>query len=231
MVRAAASLAAARRSCGCFSSLSVDTIEYPVLRGFNFAGGVRRAARALALVAGLSIYSSAFIAEIVRGSIEGIAKGQSEAALSLGLTRMQTLFLVVLPQALRIMVPQVTGQYLNLTKSTSLGAAVAYPELVQIFAGTVLNQSGRAIESMVLVMGIFLGINLAHHRAHGRVQPPCRHRGALTRMRRSARWVEAQPVQLALEQPCSRWLLLAAVRHRRPAARALGRDRRNHLTA
>ena len=143
-----------------FSSAAVETIQYPVLRGFNFSGGFTVPPELIALVAGLSIYSSAFIAEIVRGSIQGIVPGQGEAAQSLGLSRMQTMFLVVLPQALRIMVPQVTGQYLNLTKSTSLGAAVAYPELVQIFAGTVLNQSGRAIEAMVLVMGVFLAINL-----------------------------------------------------------------------
>jgi general L-amino acid transport system permease protein len=140
--------------------LSVNSVEYPVLRGFNYTGGVVVPPELLAVVAGLSLYTSVFIAEIFRGSIEGVAKGQKEAAASLGLTKMQSLFLVVLPQALRIMIPQVTSQYLNLTKSTSLGAAIAYPELVQIFAGTVLNQTGRAIESMLLVMVIFLGINL-----------------------------------------------------------------------
>jgi general L-amino acid transport system permease protein len=146
---------------GCvLVGLSVSSIEFPALRGFNYTGGVVVPPELLAVVAGLSLYTSVFIAEIFRGSIEGVAKGQKEAAASLGLTKMQSLFLVVLPQALRIMIPQVTSQYLNLTKSTSLGAAVAYPELVQIFAGTVLNQSGRAIESMLLVMVIFLGINL-----------------------------------------------------------------------
>lgn len=139
---------------------AAERVEEPVLRGFNFAGGFTVPPELIALVVGLSLYASAFIAEIVRGLIEGIARGQGEAAMSLGLTRMQALFLVVLPQALRIMVPQVTGQYLNLTKSTSLGAAVAYPELVQIFAGTVLNQSGRAIETITIVMVVFLGINL-----------------------------------------------------------------------
>jgi general L-amino acid transport system permease protein len=140
--------------------LSVTSIEFPALRGFNYTGGVVVPPELLAVVAGLSVYTSVFIAEIFRGSIEGVAKGQKEAAASIGLTKLQSLFLVVLPQALRIMIPQVTSQYLNLTKSTSLGAAVAYPELVQIFAGTVLNQSGRAIESMLLVMVIFLAINL-----------------------------------------------------------------------
>jgi len=141
-------------------AMSVTSIEFPALRGFNYTGDFVVPPELLAVVAGLSLYTSVFIAEIFRGSIEGVAKGQKEAASSLGLTKMQSLFLVVLPQALRLMIPQVTSQYLNLTKSTSLGAAVAYPELVQIFAGTVLNQSGRAIESMLLVMGIFLGINL-----------------------------------------------------------------------
>ncbi len=147
---------------GCIAllALTISSIEFPVLRGFNYSGGIVVPPELLAVVAGLSLYTSVFIAEIFRGSIEGIAKGQKEAAASLGLTKMQSLFLVILPQALRIMIPQVTSQYLNLTKSTSLGAAVAYPELVQIFAGTVLNQSGRAIESMLLVMVIFLGINL-----------------------------------------------------------------------
>jgi general L-amino acid transport system permease protein len=148
---------------GCLAllALSITSIEFPVLRGFNYSGGIVVPPELLAVVAGLSLYTSVFIAEIFRGSIEGIAKGQKEAAATLGLTKMQSLFLVILPQALRIMIPQVTSQYLNLTKSTSLGAAVAYPELVQIFAGTVLNQSGRAIESMLIVMIIFLGINLA----------------------------------------------------------------------
>jgi general L-amino acid transport system permease protein len=139
---------------------SITSVEYPVLRGFNYSGGLLVPPELLAVVAGLSLYTAVFIAEIFRGSIEGIAKGQKEAAAALGLTKLQALFLVTLPQALRIMIPQTTSQYLNLTKSTSLGAAVAYPELVQIFAGTVLNQSGRAIECMLIVMVVFLGINL-----------------------------------------------------------------------
>ena len=110
----------------------------------------------VALWLGLTVYSAGFIAEIVRASIEGVPKGQSEAAASLGLDPRLALFLVVLPQALRIMIPPLTSQYLNLIKSSSLGAAVAYPEMVQIFAGTVLNQSGRAIEVMLIVMGVFL---------------------------------------------------------------------------
>jgi general L-amino acid transport system permease protein len=139
---------------------AVEALDYPVLRGFNFRGGVQIPPELVALWIGLSVYSAAFIAEIVRGAMEGIAYGQTEAALSLGLTRWQTLRLVVLPQALRIIVPPLTSQYLNIIKSSSLGAGIAYPELFQTFIGTVLNQSGRAIECVAIVMLIFLVINL-----------------------------------------------------------------------
>jgi general L-amino acid transport system permease protein len=134
--------------------------DVPALRGFNFRGGVRLPPEFVALWLGLSIYAAAFIAEIVRASILGVPIGQIEAAQSLGLRPARILRLVVLPQALRIMLPPMTSQYLNIIKSSSLGAAVAYPEIVQIFAGTVLNQSGRAIEVMLIVMAIFLVINL-----------------------------------------------------------------------
>jgi general L-amino acid transport system permease protein len=97
----------------------------------------------------------------VRGSIVAVPHGQREAARALGLHGGLEMMLVVLPQALRTMVPPLTSQYLNIIKSSSLGAAIAYPEIVQIFAGTVLNQSGRAIEAIVLVMGFFLAINLS----------------------------------------------------------------------
>ncbi len=136
-------------------------LDRPLLQGFNFKGGVVLPPELVALWLGLTVYSSSFIAEIVRGSIESVPKGQREAARSLGLKPGPELFLVVLPQALRVMVPPLTSQYLNIIKASSLGAAVAYPELVQIFAGTVLNQSGRAIEVIVIVMGVFLVINLA----------------------------------------------------------------------
>jgi general L-amino acid transport system permease protein len=133
----------------------------PELRGFNFRGGVQIPPELVALWFGLSVYASAFIAEIVRGAMQGIAYGQTEAALSLGLSRWQTLRLVVLPQALRIIVPPLTSQYLNIIKSSSLGAGIAYPEVFQIVIGTVLNQSGRAIEVIIIVMLFFLAINLA----------------------------------------------------------------------
>lgn len=134
--------------------------DYPVLRGFNFVGGTRVPPELLALVLGIGIYTSVFIAEIIRAAIEGIHRGQAEAARSLGLTANQSMFLVILPQALRILIPPLTSQYLNIIKSTTLGAAIAYPEILQIFARTVLNQSGRAVEVMTLVLGVFLVVNL-----------------------------------------------------------------------
>jgi general L-amino acid transport system permease protein len=114
----------------------------------------------VALWAGLSIYAAAFIAEIVRAAILSVHKGQREAGLSLGLRPRQVLSKIILPQALRVTVPPLTSQYLNIIKSSSLGAAVAYPELYQIFAGTAMMQSNREIESMALLMGVFLAINL-----------------------------------------------------------------------
>lgn len=141
-------------------NVGIEQIEVPTLKGFNIAGGVQVPPELVALWAGLSIYATAFIAEIVRSSIEAVPKGQREAALSLGLRPARVLFLIVLPQALRIMVPQMTSQYLNLIKSSTLGAAVAYPELFQIFAGTVMNQAGKEVETIIIVMAVFLTINL-----------------------------------------------------------------------
>jgi general L-amino acid transport system permease protein len=138
----------------------IDHIELPALRGFNIAGGVQVVPELVALCAGLSIYGAAFIAEIVRAAILSVHKGQREAALSLGLRPRQVLSKIILPQALRVVVPPITSQYLNIIKSTSLGAAVAYPELYQIFAGTAMMQSNREIESIALLMGVFLSINL-----------------------------------------------------------------------
>ncbi|HEY0421611.1 MAG TPA: ABC transporter permease subunit, partial [Acetobacteraceae bacterium] len=135
--------------------------DFPVLRGFNFTGGFRVVPELLALVLGITVYTSAFISEIIRAAIEGIHRGQSEAARSLGLSARQAMFLVILPQALRILIPPLTSQYLNIIKSTTLGAAIAYPEVLQIFARTVLNQSGRAIEVMTLLLGVFLALNLS----------------------------------------------------------------------
>ncbi len=138
----------------------IDHTEFPGLHGFNITGGVQVVPELVALWAGLSIYGAAFIAEIVRAAILSVHKGQREAALSLGLRPRQVLSKIILPQALRVMIPPTTSQYLNIIKSSSLGAAVAYPELYEIFAGTAMMQSNREIESIALLMGVFLSINL-----------------------------------------------------------------------
>lgn len=141
------------------AGLSADW-ELPALHGFNFTGGLRIPPELLALWLGISIYTAAFISEIIRAAILAISHGQTEASLSLGLTRGQAMYLVILPQALRILIPPLTSQYLNIIKSTTLGAAIAYPDILQIFGRTVLNQSGRAVEVMTLLLGVFLSINL-----------------------------------------------------------------------
>jgi len=138
----------------------IDHVEYPGLKGFNLTGGTQVPPELAALCAGLATYAAAFIAEIVRGSLEAISKGQHEAALALGLRSWQRLLLVILPQALRIMVPQMTSQYLNIIKGSSLGAAIAYPELFSIFTGTVLNQAGKEVETISIVAAVFVTINL-----------------------------------------------------------------------
>ena len=134
--------------------------EYPVLEGFNFVGGMELIPELVALVIALSIYTAAFIGEIVRAGILGVSHGQTEAGQALGLPRGRLLQLVVIPQALRIMVPPLTSQYLNLTKNSSLAAAIAYPDLVLIFAGTVLMQTGQAVEIVVITMAVYLTISL-----------------------------------------------------------------------
>ena len=139
----------------------VDRLDWPALHGFNIAGGVQVVPELVALWAGLSIYAAAFIAEIVRAAIQSVHRGQREAALSLGLKPRRVLSKIILPQALRVMIPPITSQYLNIIKSSSLGAAVAYPELFQIFAGTVLQQTARETETMVILMAVFLTINLS----------------------------------------------------------------------
>jgi general L-amino acid transport system permease protein len=134
--------------------------EQPVLQRFNFQGGVQLPPELVALVFGLSIYTAAFIAENVRGGIRAVSKGQTEAAQSLGLKEGDRLRLVVIPQAMRVIVPPLTSQYLNLTKNSSLGAAIGYPELVNVFTGTTLNQTGKAIEVIALTMAVYLTFSL-----------------------------------------------------------------------
>jgi len=134
--------------------------EAPVLRGFNFTGGVRAIPELLALVFALSIYTAAFIAEIVRSGIQAVSWGQTEAATALGLRRIDALRLVIIPQAMRVIIPPLTSQFLNLTKNSSLAAALAYPELASLFAGTVLNQTGQAVEVLAITMAVYLSLSL-----------------------------------------------------------------------
>ncbi len=145
---------------GVVFAAGVRGVETPALHGFNIAGGVQVPPELVALWAGLSIYSSAFIAEIVRSSIQAVHRGQREAALSLGLRPRHVMTRVILPQALRVMAPPMTSQYLNLIKNSSLGAAIAFPELFSIFGGSVLNHTGRELESIMILMLIFLCISL-----------------------------------------------------------------------
>jgi general L-amino acid transport system permease protein len=135
--------------------------DIPKLSAFNFRGGVVLIPEFVALLAALSTYTAGFIAEIVRGGILSVSDGQRQAAQALGLTRWQVLRLVVLPQAMRVIVPPLTSQYLNLIKNSSFGAAIAYPEIVKVFVGSTLNQTGQAVEIIAMTLAIYLTINLA----------------------------------------------------------------------
>jgi general L-amino acid transport system permease protein len=135
------------------------SFDYPELKGFNFAGGLIVIPEFIALFLALSIYTSAFIAEIVRAGILAVSHGQSEAAAALGLRAPQILRLVVIPQALRVIIPPLTSQYLNLTKNSSLAVAIGYPELVAV-GGTILNQTGKAIEVISIWMLVYLSLSL-----------------------------------------------------------------------
>jgi general L-amino acid transport system permease protein len=136
------------------------SFEVPQLRGFNFAGGTRVIPEFVALTVALSTYTAAFIAEVVRAGILSVHKGQMEAGASLGLSRGATLRLIVVPQAMRVILPPLTNQYLNLTKNSSLAVAIGYPDLVSVFAGTTLSQTGQAIEIIVITMGVYLLLSL-----------------------------------------------------------------------
>jgi len=132
----------------------------PELRGFNFVGGVRIIPEFAALLVALVTYTAAFIAEIVRAGVLAVSRGQTEAAYSLGLRPRPTLRLIVVPQALRVIIPPLTSQYLNLTKNSSLAAGIGYPDFFYVFAGTTLNQTGQAIEIIAITMGVYLAISL-----------------------------------------------------------------------
>ncbi len=135
--------------------------EVPKLGRFNLEGGIVLLPELIALLLGLTLYTAAFIAEIVRSGIAAVPRGQKEAAAALGLRPWQIQRLVVIPQAMRLVIPPLTNQYLNLTKNSSLAVAIGYPDLVSVFAGTVLNQTNQAVEVILITMGVYLGISLA----------------------------------------------------------------------
>ena len=142
------------------------SVEIPVIKqlsqsGFTFEGGIKLPPELISLALALSLYTATFIAECVRAGVQGVSKGQKEAAASIGLTPNQVLKLVVMPQALRIIIPPTTNQYLNLTKNSSLAAAIAYPDLVLVFAGTALMQTGRAIEIVSITMLTYLSLSIS----------------------------------------------------------------------
>ena len=146
---------------GASFSISVPVIKQLSQSSFTYEGGIGLPPELIALVLALSLYTATFIAECVRAGVQGIGKGQKEAAASIGLTPNQILKLVVMPQALRIIIPPTTNQYLNLTKNSSLAAAIAYPDLVLVFAGTALMQTGRAIEIVSITMLTYLTLSLS----------------------------------------------------------------------
>jgi general L-amino acid transport system permease protein len=136
------------------------TFDYPQATRFNIAGGMVIQPEFLALLFGLTIYTGAFITEVVRAGILAVSHGQTEAAFALGLKPRTTTKLIIIPQAMRVIIPPLTSQYLNLTKNSSLAVFVGYPDLANVFTGTVLNQTGQAIEVVVMTMGVYLLISL-----------------------------------------------------------------------
>ena len=134
--------------------------DLPALKGFNFRGGLSFTPEFVALLVALSLYTASFIAEIVRAGVLSVSKGQFEAAKALGLPTSVSMNKVIIPQAMRVIIPPLTSQYLNLTKNSSLAAAIAYPELVSVFAGTALNQTGQAVEIIFITMSIYLFLSL-----------------------------------------------------------------------
>lgn len=133
----------------------------PYLEGFNFSGGAQVIPELIAAIAALSLYTASFIAEIIRGAVAAVSKHQTEAALALGLKPREVLAQIIFPQAMGHILPPLTSQYLNLIKNSSLAAAIAFPELVLLFAGTSLNVSGQAVEIMVMTLGFYLVVSLS----------------------------------------------------------------------
>ena len=143
-----------------FALVEPAQVSRPLLQGFNFRGGVTLLPELMALWLALSLYSASYIAEYVRSGIASVPRGQYEAAEALGLPPARVMRLVILPQALRVMVPPMTSQFLNIVKNSSLATAIAYPDLVSVFTGTALNQTGRAVEIIGLTMAVYLAISL-----------------------------------------------------------------------
>src|SRR4029077_11360369 len=135
--------------------------DVPTLRGFNYRGGFVLVPEFVALFAALSTYTAGFIAEVVRGGILSVRQGQIDAARALGLTQGRVIRLVVIPQAMPVIIPPITSQYLNLVKNSSFGAAIAYPELVAVFMGSVLVATGQAIEIIAITLSIYLALSIA----------------------------------------------------------------------
>jgi general L-amino acid transport system permease protein len=135
-------------------------LDVPKLAGFNFTGGLTITPEFTALLVGLVLYTGSFIAEIVRGGILAVPHGQTEAGLAIGLSRGQVLRLITLPQALRVIIPPLTSQYLNLTKNSSLAVAIGYPDLVSV-ANTAINQTGQAVEGVAIIMAVYLTVSLS----------------------------------------------------------------------
>ena len=144
-----------------FAGGGAIAFDYPEVGRFNIRGGIEILPEFVALLVGLVTYTASFIAEAVRAGLAAVPKGQTEAASALGLRRGAALRLIIIPQAMRIIIPPLTNQYLNLTKNSTLAVAIGYPDLVQVFAGTVLNNTGQAVEVIVITMAVYLAISLA----------------------------------------------------------------------
>ena len=142
-----------------FSGTSLS-LDMPALKGFNFVGGVTLTPEFAALIMGLVTYTAAFIAEVVRSGIQAVNQGQWEAADALGLKNSLVLRLIVLPQALRVIIPPMTSQYLNVTKNSSLAVAIGYPDIVAVI-NTILNQTGQAIEGIMMIMAAYLTVSVS----------------------------------------------------------------------
>jgi general L-amino acid transport system permease protein len=142
-------------------ALEIDpTVEFSALRGLNFIGGARLSAEFVSLMVGLALYTSVFIGEIIRGGIDSVPKGQWEAGRALALDERQTLFRIIMPQAVRVIIPPLTSQYLSTVKNSTLAIAVGFPEL-SLVMNTVINQTGQAIESVLILLAAFLTISLS----------------------------------------------------------------------